>query len=75
MCACMCVCRGNVIVWDDGTLGQSLEVTLSHITQVTGSLIVIGSVALGRSTEDPCLQSLQGMEALQVGVRKAVLDG
>jgi hypothetical protein len=63
---CLVLCRGNIVIWDDGTLGQSLAATLSHVTQVTGSVVIMGGVAMGGSTEAPGLKSLQGMDALQV---------
>jgi len=34
------VCRGHVVIWDDGTL-QPLSSTLYHVTKITGAELYV----------------------------------
>lgn len=59
------VCRGHVVIWDDGQLG-SLKQSLGGITSIQGSLVIIGALGEGGGNTTG-LTSLDGLQNLQVG--------
>ncbi len=63
-----------MVVYDDGNI-TSLQPALGAVTSVSGSLLLVGGVAMGAQQDAPGLANFDGLQRLTVsgvGVRMLV---